>query len=93
MPRYIDIEPFEQLIYEEGADVRIWIDTENYTLSKKTGTIPTADVEKVAHAFWEPTDAPGIHKCSNCAFPDTQPEFRKRCSNCGAKMDGWGAGE
>ena len=43
--------------------------------------------EPVVHAHWEPMEEPGLYKCSGCGFPDTQPEFRKRCSNCGAHMD------
>lgn len=39
-------------------------------------------------ATWVCTDEPGIYTCTRCGFPDTQPEFRKRCSNCGALMKG-----
>ncbi len=45
------------------------------------------EAEPVVHAHWVPAEEWGLYECSGCGFPDTQPEFRKRCSNCGAHMD------
>lgn len=46
--------------------------------------LSTADLT----ATWVCMDEPGLYSCTRCGFPDTQPEFRKRCSNCGALMGG-----
>ena len=53
-----------------------------------TGLSPDelSDLQQQAH--WEQTEVPGQYKCSHCEFPDIHPEFRKRCSNCGARMIG-----
>lgn len=53
-----------------------------------TGCSPAEVVALNAPAYWEQTEEAGLYKCTNCHFPDIQPEFRKRCSNCGARMQG-----
>jgi len=53
-----------------------------------SGYSPEALIDADIFATWVSTDESGIYTCTHCGFPDTQPEFRKRCSNCGAKMRG-----
>lgn len=62
---------------------RMYATNEFVSILKK---IESGELVEVAHGRWQATDEAGIYTCSNCGFPDTRPEFRKRCSNCGAYM-------
>ena len=98
MARYIDADKLVDIILEEyGIDPYYYQDLNDnlkaYTDSlilERVGTIPTADVVPVVHAFWRKMESQTHHEpkawsCSNCR--SCQIRETKYCSNCGAKMD------
>lgn len=90
MPKYIDIENFSQMVYENfGRDGEY----DYRDLIRILREQPTADVKEVVRGEWEIQNKSKFNydKCSVCGF--NKPsflEFRKYdfCPNCGADMRG-----
>lgn len=52
---------------------------------------PTIEAEPVRHALWEEYPDWAHLRCTNCKMEfvkEKMPDMRKRCPNCGCKMDG-----
>lgn len=92
MPRYIDEEKVESILYGITAYKNtIPLDSAIFNIRR----VPTADVVEVKHGYWYVDERPESSReviCSVCEEPifryhdpiDWRPKY---CPNCGAIMD------
>lgn len=94
MPRLIDADALTEKAYWHGEHPDVgnpFAEGVEAVDMSDIDNAPTIEAEPVRRALWEEYPDWAHLRCTNCKMEfvkEKMPDTRKRCPNCGARMDG-----